>query len=83
YDLTFPQLKLIIEVHGEQHYKPQTFGGTAEEAISSFQGTKRRDNRKKEIAEDNDWVYLILPFSLVKTLTGPLLEEQIINVLKN
>lgn len=82
YDLLLDQMKLIIEVHGEQHYKPSSFGATAEQAYSSFQGTKRRDNRKRELALENDWSYLIIPYYTLTDLTANKLEELIINALK-
>ena len=62
FDWVILDLKLVIEVHGEQHYRPVRFGGVSiEEAILNYNTQQWRDNRKQRAAEDAGWVYLSIP----------------------
>lgn len=63
YDWVIPSRKLIIECHGIQHYKLQTFGGDAGEAQMNFETQKKRDAAKKEVALLNGWTYLEVPYT--------------------
>lgn len=69
YDIVLPDIKLIIECHGIQHYKVQTFGSKAEEAVMNFQLQQKRDSEKKEIALLNGWIYLEIPYTDEKLIT--------------
>jgi hypothetical protein len=59
-DIMLPARKLVVEVHGEQHYKLVPF----------FHGSKRefliaqsRDQRKREWCELNNFTLIELPFN--------------------
>ncbi len=56
YDYYLPDLNLLIEYHGLQHYRPvKRFGG--EEA---FKSVVVRDEHKKQIAKEKGFNYLVL-----------------------
>lgn len=68
FDWAIPRLRLVIECHGEQHYRPVCFGGVDYEvAIDNFYQTKRRDTLKKDAALYGGWVYLEIPYHTVIT----------------
>jgi hypothetical protein len=53
----------VIELHGEQHYKPVTFGGiTREEAEENFRQQNIRDENKRKAAEEAGWIYIVFKF---------------------
>ena len=63
-DFYLPKYNVAIECQGEQHYIPvKYFGG-----VSKFKKTKRLDNLKKEICENNG-IKLIYYVSLKKYQT--------------
>jgi hypothetical protein len=56
-------LRLVIEVHGEQHYKPVAFGGMdSEAAAEALLDQQYRDNKKMEAAEEMGWTYIVVPY---------------------
>ena len=59
FDWVVYELKLIIEVHGKQHYEPVRFGGcTPEQAIYNLADTKSRDSQKLDAAISMGWTYI-------------------------
>lgn len=61
FDWVVPTLKLVIEVHGEQHYKPVRFGGiSAEEATEAFKEQRIRDADKRNAALSAGWTYVAI-----------------------
>ncbi len=55
-DWVIPDLKIAIEVHGEQHYGPVCFGGiTKEVALIRFEEQKKRDSKKRELCGKLGW----------------------------
>lgn len=70
YDWVIPELHLIIEGNGSQHYKASTFGASAEQAVMSFQSQKFRDGQKEEIAILNGWTFITISFQDEKLLTS-------------
>lgn len=69
FDWAIPKLNIVIECHGVQHYKVVRFGGTAEEAITAFKETQRRDKLKKEAAQLAGFAYVEIPYYLEKKVT--------------
>ena len=58
-DFVIPTRKLMVEAHGEQHYKfIPFFHGT----IHGFLASKKRDNDKRQWAELNGFILVELPF---------------------
>ena len=63
FDWVIPKLKLIIEVHGQQHYEPVRFGGISQEdAESNLCDQKYRDSLKKDTAIKVGWTYIAIPY---------------------
>lgn len=58
-DFFVPDLKVIIEIHGEQHYK---FVKRFHKTQAGFLKSKKRDKIKQEWCELNDIIYVELPF---------------------
>lgn len=64
FDWVILDILLIIEVHGEQHYKPVTFGGiTQEKAYDLFIYQKYKDNIKMQAALEAGFTYIAIPFT--------------------
>lgn len=66
YDNELVDYKLIIEIHGSQHYYPcKTWGNrklTEEEAIRDLEYTQWKDLYKKKYALKNGYYYLEIPY---------------------
>ena len=63
YDWVVPHLFVIIECHGIQHYKLQTFGGDAANALMNFKTQQFRDAQKREVALINGWTFIEVPYT--------------------
>jgi len=59
FDFYINTLKLVIEVHGQQHYK---FNALFHTSAQDFAQQRKRDARKKEWCEYNNITYVELPF---------------------
>jgi len=80
-DWYIQQLMAIIEVHGKQHYDLQNFGNKPYiEALKDFNNGKYRDNMKKTALIEAGFIYVEVPYNLVKKLTGPSLKELILSL---
>lgn len=77
FDWVIPHIHLVIECHGEQHYRPVAFDGNAEKAISDFRSLKARDAKKKEAALSANFNYVEVSYSLLKKLDEDKLMELI------
>lgn len=64
FDLVILDLKVVIEVHGEQHYHRTIWKKTqlAEEVEATYLQQKDLDYRKKLAALDAGWVYIEIPY---------------------
>lgn len=58
-DFFIPDLKVMIEIHGQQHYK---FVKHFHKTQAGFTASQKRDRLKQEWCEINDVVYVELPF---------------------
>jgi hypothetical protein len=69
FDWVIPDLHLVIECHGEQHYQPVTFGGISkEEAEVKLVQQKKRDTEKEEAALFAGYTYIAVPYTDLKTV---------------
>ena len=69
FDWVILKLKIVIELHGKQHYHVTSFGGESdEEAVSKFNAQKYRDSLKRQAAITAGWRYLEIPYSLEKVI---------------
>lgn len=66
FDNEIKEIKLIIEVHGKQHYDTHfyktRFNSTKEERLQMFHQRQLYDRYKKIYAIQNDYEYLALPY---------------------
>lgn len=62
-DFLIPELKILIEVHGEQHYK---FIAHFHQSEQGFAVYKNNDRLKEEWANLNSIIYIELPYNKVK-----------------
>lgn len=84
YDNEIVDIKLIIEVHGLQHYQlsgfaemsAKKFGTTPEQELNYLQW---KDNYKKQYAISNGYYYLEIPYWTEKDETYKILIENKIN----
>ena len=60
FDFYINTIKLVIEVHGQQHYK---FNSLFHTSAQDFVKQKKRDSRKREWCEYNNITYVELPYS--------------------
>ena len=78
FDWVIPDLKVVIECHGVQHYKVVDWeGGEAEKAIVAYKALKERDFAKREAAWAVDWIYVEVPYSVEKKLNETVLLDMI------
>ena len=66
-DFIILDLKLIVEVHGEQHYK---FNNFYYANVREFVRAKARDRNKIEWAELNNFTLIVLPFNKIEEWEG-------------
>ncbi|NDB81560.1 MAG: hypothetical protein EB127_02240 [Alphaproteobacteria bacterium] len=63
FDFYIPSLNLVIEVHGEQHYKAATFGGISQQkADFNFAKGSLRDTDKALSAKKSGLVYIAFSY---------------------
>jgi hypothetical protein len=60
FDFYINTLKLVVEVHGQQHYKFNTLFHTS---AQDFANQKKRDSRKRDWCEYNNITYVELPYN--------------------
>lgn len=57
-------LNIIVEIHGQQHYRPVCFGGiTLDEAKAIFRRRQDKDEEKQEAASKAGWAYLVVKYT--------------------
>ena len=60
FDFYINTLKLVIEVHGQQHYK---FNSLFHTSAQDFANQRKKDRRKQEWCEYNNITYIELPYN--------------------
>ena len=79
FDFYIPELNLLIEYHGEQHYKPaKWFSKKEEKVVENFRLQKIRDRIKRKYAKDNGINFLIISYKKIKKIEN-ILEKEILN----
>lgn len=76
-DWYIDELNTIIELHGVQHYKMQSFGSTDSvyNQRKNFYNIKYRDNRKKHALLEAGFLYLEIPYTDKKKLSSDYLKQ--------
>lgn len=59
FDFYINTIKMVVEVHGQQHYK---FNPMFHTSAQDFAHQKQRDSRKREWCEYNNITYIELPY---------------------
>jgi len=78
FDWVILGLKVVIEIHGEQHYGPVCFGGVSlAEAKKNFVKRIRVDKEKELAALESGWSYLVVKYD-EQNIIPSLLQERII-----
>jgi len=77
FDWVILDLMIVIECHGQQHYKPVCFGGIPEEeAKIRFQEQVLRDLKKMQAAQKAGWTYIIFKYD-EKDITPSILLDKV------
>jgi hypothetical protein len=70
-------LNIVVEVHGEHHFRPVYFGGvTGEEAKRNYRKRMEADWEKQEAAEKAGWAYLVVKYD-EKKITAEELSQRV------
>lgn len=63
FDFYIPSRNTLIEVDGEQHFRPVAYGGISKDAaLKNFNKSKRRDLIKDEFCKNNGYTLMRIPF---------------------
>lgn len=64
YDFYLPEKNLLIELNGEQHYKPVRFSNISiEQAIKNLKKQRHHDWLKRKYAQKHNYKLLIIPYN--------------------
>lgn len=64
FDWVIPDIQLVIECHGRQHYEVTDFSGKQEDGgISNFKAQRSRDESKKRAAEEAGYTYIVIKYN--------------------
>ena len=76
FDWYIEELNIVLELHGEQHYKPTNFGSMSYEQVQrEFADGRRRDQLKQEAALEANFKYVSLSYKEINKLTGTYLKS--------
>jgi very-short-patch-repair endonuclease len=75
YDFYIPNLNLLIEYNGEQHYKEKPY---FHRKPDSFECQLKRDELKKDYAEKNGYKLLVIPYTDFNNIES-ILEKNILS----
>ncbi len=76
-------LNVVVEVHGEQHYRPVCFGGiTGDQAKRNFRKRQEVDWDKQDAAQRAGWAYLVVKYD-EKKMTAEELSSRISEAIEN
>lgn len=80
YDLYIDEIKTVVELHGEQHYKPTAFGSglSYNEVMANWLAMQKRDLAKRAAAEEAGYKYVEIPYKAKRKLNAELLKELIL-----
>lgn len=81
FDWYVEELHLVIELHGEQHYRVVNFGNISyESAQKNFRDIRRRDAQKKAAAIEAGYSYLEISYKQYQKLTAEKLKNLLFGV---
>lgn len=76
FDFVLPELHLVIEAHGMQHFRPSSFGREETDTLEKFSEQKKRDRRKRQAALEAGYLYLVVTYKELKKITGDFLWDR-------
>jgi len=76
FDWAILGLNVVIEIHGQQHYKAIRFGGIdIEKAIENFKRRQILDAQKQQAAEEAGWAYVVVKYDETNIDIGVLTDK--------
>lgn len=69
FDWVIPSLSVVIECHGQQHYRPVAFGNDYDQAIAAFKRNQISDKAKRNAAIEAGWTYIVVPYTDIKLIS--------------
>jgi very-short-patch-repair endonuclease len=80
-DWYIDEFRLIIELHGKQHYELVNFGNKSfMDAQKDFNNIQFRDNQKKTALLEAGYEYIEISYKDKNKLSGPYLQEEIFKI---
>jgi len=68
FDFYLPDYNILIEVDGQQHFIPRTYGNMSpDEAMTSFTDGQRRDSIKDEFCKTHGYKLVRIPYTAYRT----------------
>ena len=75
-DWYIEEFRLVIELHGEQHYKATNYGNASyEETQKNFNNIRYRDNLKKTALLNAGYEYIEIPYKSISKLDAEFLKN--------
>ena len=75
-DWYIEELGLIIELHGEQHYKPTNYGNNSfDQTRKDFNNIKYRDNLKKTALLEAGYEYIEIPYKFYNKIDSEFIKN--------
>ena len=79
-DWYIEELRTVLELHGQQHYKQTNFGNKPyADSFADFNNLKYRDNLKKTKLLDFGYEYVEIPYKDLQKITAEYLKNKIFN----
>lgn len=81
-DWYIDELNTVIELHGVQHYKMQSFGSKDSyiNQVKAFNNIKYRDNRKKNALITAGFTYIEISYKEISKLNSEYIKNKIWNI---
>lgn len=77
-DWYIDELRVVIELHGKQHYSRSNFGNSAyDQSVKDFNNIKYRDNLKKTALLEAGYEYIEISYKEINKLTPQYLKDKI------
>ena len=77
-DWYIEEFRLVIELHGEQHYKATNYGSTSYEKVQvNFNNIKYRDNLKKTALTEAGYEYIEISYKDKDKVTSEFIKKKI------
>jgi len=77
FDWVIPKLGIVVECHGEQHFRAVAWDGDVEKAELAFREGQARDKAKKEAALEAGYLYVMIPYNKLNSLDIQYIMNQI------